>query len=134
VKRALNCVITVMLWTTPAQASKIALGDSLAVGFGQASHVTTIAKVGISSCCIVGMVPAGYYDEVLISAGTNDPPGHCIEQIRERIHAGKVLWVVPVNGARGHVLQVAAEHGDALVYYTPGRKSWPHPNRYWKVI
>ena len=136
-----SALLSALLTVTPASGKKAAIGDSLAVGFGQASQVTTIARVGEPSCPnrsrkgIVNMVPSEQFDTVLISAGTNDPPGHCLEQIRARVHARKVIWVVPVNGARGHVLQVAAQHGDGLLYYTPGKgKVWPHPPRYWKVL
>ena len=117
----------------PSQASSLALGDSLAVGFGRASHMHTSAKVSASSCAIVGMVPRAYYDFVLISAGTNDVPGPCIEKIRARVNAGRVEWVVPVNGARKHVVRVALAHGDSLLYYKSG-PNYPHPRRYWNIL
>jgi len=124
----------------PARAEDLALGDSLALGFGRASHMRTLAVVGEPSCPngrrrgILNMVPPGHFNFVLLSAGTNDPPGRCVEAIRARLNADCVMWVVPVNGARPHVLQVAARHGDALLYYTPGKgKVWPHPPRYWNV-
>ncbi len=80
------------------------------------------------------MVPAKHYDTLLISAGTNDVPGRCIEQIRSKVNADHVIWVVPVNGARAHVLQVAAAHGDRLFYYVASRRNWPHPDGYRKVL
>jgi hypothetical protein len=119
----------------PAHGSAVAIGDSLAVGFGAASHIETHARVGASSCAIVGMVPAKHYDFTLISAGTNDPPGRCIEQVRARVNADVVEWVVPVNGARGHVLQVAARHGDRTLSYAPaGGRAGVHPRAYWNVL
>jgi hypothetical protein len=117
---------------TPSPASELALGDSLAVGFGQASHMHTSAIVGIGSCRIAAMTPRQHFDFVLISAGTNDPPGRCIEAIRAKIDCGKCEWIVPVNGARNHVLQVARQYGDALLFYAAGR-NWPHPSFYWNV-
>jgi len=123
-----------MTTASPARAQDLALGDSLALGFGQASHLPTRAIVGVSSCRILGMTPAGHFDFVLLSAGTNDPPGRCLEAIRKRLDADRVLWVLPVNGARAHVLAVAAANGDGLLSYTPGRgRVWPHPPRYWDV-
>ena len=103
-----------------AHAADLALGDSLAVGFGQASHLPTNAKVGIGSCAILRRTPSAHYDFVLLSAGTNDPPGRCIEAIRARLNASRVVWVVPVNGARSHVLAVAGRYGDTPLFYTPG--------------
>jgi hypothetical protein len=139
VKAASNCLLLMLTAATPAYGGSIAIGDSLAVGFGEASHVTTVARVGASSCAILGMVPSVHYDTVLISAGTNDPPGSCVEKVRERVaqrvRPSKVVWIVPVNGARDRVLQVAARYGDELLRYMPGRgRAWPHPNRYWKVF
>jgi hypothetical protein len=136
-KYAINCVkslLAALLTVSPAMARSVAIGDSLAVGFGQASHVRTIARVGISSCVIARMVPSEQFDTALLSAGTNDPPGRCVEQVRERVHARRVIWIVPVNGARQHVLSVASEHGDGTLYYSPSKRGWPHPARYWKVI
>ena len=116
-----------------AQSRTLALGDSLALGFGQASHLPTRAIVGISSCRILGMTPREHFSFVLLSAGTNDPPGGCIEAIRHRLSADRVQWVVPVNGARSHVLAVAGAHGDATLFYTPGARAWPHPAFYFDV-
>ena len=126
-------VCIALLAAATAWGNEVAVGDSLAVGFGQASGMPTRAIVGISSCRIVGMVPPGHYDFMLLSAGTNDPPGHCVEQVRARADASVVEWVVPVNGARSTVLRVAAAHGDRTLFYTPGARFWPHPARYFDV-
>ena len=83
--RAIDCtsgLLAGLLMAAPAMARSIAIGNSLAVGFGQASHVETIARVGISSCVIARMVPSEQFDTALLSAGTNDPPGRCVEQVR----------------------------------------------------
>src|SRR5436309_1149493 len=82
------------------RASKgVAIGDSLALGFGQASGLETHAVVGEPSCPhgqwpgIVNMVPSKHLSFLLISAGTNDMPGKCIEQIRAKANADAVMWV-----------------------------------------
>lgn len=123
------------LLAAQAEARNVAIGDSLAIGFGGASHMTIRAKVGISSCAIRGYVPFAHFDGVLISAGTNDPPGRCVAQVRalvaSRVHPSRVRWVVPVNGAKFTVLAVARRYGDELLYYSPQRgRGWPHPRRY----
>ena len=117
-------------------ASSLALGDSLALGFGRASHMHTSARVGKSSCWIAKRVPRKHYDFILISAGTNDEPGPCIERVRSEVNATTVEWVLPVNGARSHVLQVAIAHHDKLLVYTASRSKrvWPHPPRYWNIL
>jgi hypothetical protein len=115
----------------PASANTLALGDSLAVGAGQALHVETVARIAASSCAILRSVPARHFGVVVISAGTNDPPGGCVEKIRAAVHADLVIWILPVNGARNHVAVVARAHGDKTVSYAPGPgRLWPHPRSY----
>ena len=116
-----------------AGLSALAFGDSLALGFGQASHMRTLAIVGIGSCALLAITPTSHFDFVLLSAGTNDPPGPCIEAIRAKLMADRVEWVVPVNGARLNVIAVAKSRGDALLYYAAG-PNWPHPRAYWNVL
>jgi hypothetical protein len=98
-------------------------GDSLALGFGRASHAETHSKVGASSsCAIVKMITRRRYTDVYVSAGTNDPPGRCLEQIRARIHAKRSYWIVPVvAGARANVIALALLHGDRVVFYTASK-------------
>jgi len=130
-RNAILGALALALVALPASANTLALGDSLAVGAGQALHVQTIAKVGASSCDILFTVPRARFETVIISAGTNDPPGSCIEGIRELVHADKVVWILPVNGARSHVEAVAAVHGDKTVSYSPASgRAWPHPKSY----
>ncbi len=134
---AISCKLA-LLWAGVVHANGLAIGDSLAVGFGPASGMHTIAKVGIGSCRIAGMVPAQHYDFVLISAGTNHAPGPCVEEVRQRVaelvQPTRVMWVLPVNGARGHVAEVAARYGDAVFSYAPSRSNWPHPSHYFSVF
>lgn len=116
-------------------AASLALGDSLALGFGHASGLPTRARVGIGSCAIARLVPAQPLALALISAGTNDPPGFCIESIRSRVKARRVFWIAPVNGARAHVLSVASRHGDGVIFYVAARgRAWPHPSHYYNVF
>ena len=124
---ALSAAATILV--TPVCARDLVLGDSLAQGLGQALGVATIAKIGISSCSIARMVPSGHFDRVVISAGTNDPPGRCIESVRHQLDASHVTWVVPVNGARSHVLRVAAQMGDSTLFYAPAGRG-VHPSNY----
>ncbi len=125
------CAIAALIFVCgSANASTLAWGDSLAVGTGAAMHVQTIARVGASSCAILRSAPAGHFDRVVISAGTNDPPGRCVAAARKAIRADRVVWILPVNGARAHVLDIARAHGDRVVSYAPSRRNWPHPASY----
>jgi hypothetical protein len=153
-KYAINCVTIVLILCGPAVGKTkdahrhahvrrvpgaVAIGDSLALGFGQASGFETHAKVGEPSCPtkswrgVLNMVPSKHYRFALLSAGTNDPPGPCIEAIRIKVQADQVIWVIPINGARQHVLSVAQAHHDDTLSYTPG-PNWPHPRAYWNVL
>jgi hypothetical protein len=129
IKKLLMLLAFAIPLATPALAGDLALGDSLALGLGRALGIATIARIGISSCSIAGMAPSGHYDRVVLSAGTNDPPGRCIESVRRQIHADHVTWVVPVNGARAHVLRLAAQFGDSTLFYAP-RRGDVHPSNY----
>ena len=85
----------------------------------------TNAKVGISSCAILRRTPTAHYDFVLLSAGTNDPPGRCIEAIRARLNASRVAWVVPVNGARKSRSGGRWALWRHALYYTPASARGP---------
>lgn len=102
-----------------ALAQGLVVGDSIALGTGQAMGAHTVARVGMSSCWIADRAPRFEGEWAVISAGINDAPGPCIERVRERLHAGRVVWVLPapINGARAHVEAVAAAHGDRTVSY-----------------
>jgi hypothetical protein len=118
--------------TTSSLASTFIAGDSLAVGVSSILHYPTKAKVGVSSCVIENYIPLEFYDRIIISAGTNDPLGRCLDGIREKVRTNEVVWIVPVNGARSHVLDVAHKYHDKVVYYIPSRNKhiWPHPDSY----
>lgn len=132
-KTLIALLLSVLLITTAVASTTEIVGDSLTVGVSQIIHANrVVAKVGMSSCWIAKRAPTKEYDIAILSAGTNDVPGPCIERLRNKIHAHKVIWIVPVNGARQHVLSVAAAHGDSVAYYIPSKSKrvFPHPNSY----
>ena len=109
------------------------LGDSIALGTGQALHAPTFAKVGASSCWIADHMPSKVEaDVVVISAGVNDPPGRCVPIIREKISARKVIWIRPINAARVTVDHVAAQYHDSVITYRVGPDHL-HPASYQEV-
>lgn len=110
----------------------VAIGDSIAVGVGQAMHIETRARVGASSCWIYKHLPKGDYDTAIISVGVNDGDSkHCIEEVRNNVHARRVIWILPAAYATDEVKAVAEKWGDTVVTYTTGTgKTWPHPPRY----
>jgi hypothetical protein len=113
----------------------IVIGDSLAVGFGAAAHIETHARVSASSCAIASFAPSGSVDVIVVSAGINDPPGRCLDSLRARLHARRVIWILPapINSARAHVASVAAAHGDATCSYVTGPRSF-HPRSYQALV
>jgi len=120
------------------RGSALMLGDSIALGTGRVLGVYTVARQSMGSCWVAARVPSGYFDLAAISAGINDAPGPCLEQIRAKIHARVVVWVLPapINTARAHVEAVAARFGDATVSYACAgacsRVNF-HPGSYAKV-
>lgn len=120
-----------LLSSTPTLASCLVAGDSIAVGLGSALGCTTQAKVGIPSGAVIGRVRPGYTLTV-ISAGSNDPanPRLATNLRAARARAsGRVVWVVPANGAARAVRAVAAEHGDIAIGFAAGRDHI-HPTSY----
>lgn len=81
------------------------LGDSIAVGLGQAKpECTTIARVGITSeRWIRGFGSNPFYKDdnykiAIISLGTNDyknMTGEMLYLIRKELKANKVIWILP---------------------------------------
>jgi hypothetical protein len=113
----------------------IVIGDSLAVGFGAAAHIETHARVSASSCAIASFAPSGPADVIVVSAGINDPPGRCLDSLRARLHARRIIWILPapINSARAHVAAVAAAHGDTTCSYVTGPRSF-HPRSYAALV
>jgi len=112
-------ILFFMLATWPANAADLALGDSIALGTGEALGVPTIARQSMGSCWIMDQTPTGYFDHVVVSAGINDPPGPCLNAIRAHLRAGAVVWILPaaINRARASVAAVASLWGDRTVSY-----------------
>ena len=125
---------TFALVTGAACADTLALGDSIALGTGQALNAETIAVKGMGSCAIDRMVPAKHFDRAVISAGVNDAPGMCVDSILSRVSADEVIVILPpgINSARAHIIQVAKSHHFKTVSYVPG-KDGLHPRSYAEV-
>lgn len=110
-------------------------GDCLALGLAAVmGGCASDAKVGIPSAAVIAKAPAPYYDLVVVSTGSNDPANprlsRNLEAIRGKLHAGRVVWVRPVNATAGAaVASVAARHGDSVVSVKPGRDN-VHPRSY----
>lgn len=117
---ALLMIAVLLMGVHRAHAENLAVGDSIAVGTGQALHVLTVAKINAGSCTwILPNAPSGSFEHVVISAGINDPPGSCIEAIRAKYAGVKVVWILPapISSARAHVAAVARANGDMTVSY-----------------
>lgn len=111
------------------------VGDCLAVGLAAVlGGCGSSAKVGIPSAAVIARTPDAYYDLEIISTGSNDPtnprlPAN-LEAIRSRVHAGRVVWIRPVNARAGSAVQrVAFRHRDAVVRVKAGRDK-VHPKSY----
>jgi hypothetical protein len=110
-------------------------GDSIALGAGEALHVPTHARVGMGSCWIKDNVFGPLPAVVVLSAGINDPPGACLESLREAVGERTVIWILPapINSARRHVESIAARYGDLTVSYNCSGTCTPfnfHPASY----
>ncbi len=95
------------------------IGDSIALGTGRALHARTAAREGVSSCWIAEHTVEFGGQWAVISAGINDPPGACIDDIRAKVHAPRVVWILPaaINSARSNVERAARERGDRTIAY-----------------
>lgn len=112
-----------------------AIGDSIALGTGSALGVPTYARSSMSSCWVLRHLPNQSFDRVVISAGINDAPGRCVDDILSRVQARHVVVILPapINSARAHVAAVAAAHGaQTLAYACHGgcTRSNFHPGSY----
>lgn len=98
----------------------IAIGDSIAVGVGQAAHCSVNARVGASSSYIADHVIASSKTVAIISAGSNDPKNPNlrtnVEKIRSKLTQKKVVWILPYNRKAAAIIKaVAVSHGDGWV-------------------
>lgn len=110
-------------------------GDCLALGLAAVlGGCGSSAKVGIPSAAVIARTPDAYYDLEIISTGSNDPTNprlvRNLETIRAKVHAGRVVWVRPVNAqAASAVQRVAHRHRDGVVEVKPGHDNI-HPKSY----
>jgi hypothetical protein len=111
--------------------SCLILGDSIAVGLSTAlKGCMTIAKVGMSSAWILAHAPAVSVDTAYISAGANDPGNPALAsnlaRIKQRVHAGRYVFIAPANSSRARAIACAA---GPCVSYVAGRDG-VHPASY----
>ncbi len=109
--------------------SCIMVGDSIAVGVGQARpECETIAQVGISSSrYIATLLPAGQTEAgtAVISLGVNDDASldtiGNLREVRSRIISQNVIWLLPAlkDNVRAMIRTVAAENGDRTLDTRP---------------
>jgi hypothetical protein len=110
-----------------------AIGDSIAVGYGQVAQCTINARVGASSGEIARKARGAGF--CVISAGSNDPDNPRLVDnllaIRRKVsNCSSVVWIVPVNQRAAHaVRQVAAKFGDRAVPFKPSKDN-VHPKSY----
>jgi hypothetical protein len=118
------------LWWGNVSPSVVVVGDSIAVGVGQAMDVPTFARVGATSCEIYQQLPNHIDNKtVILSAGSNDPPGPCLVPLRQAI-TGNVIWILPIDEkTRNHVLTIAKERGDGFIDFLPAADN-VHPKSY----
>ena len=117
----------------------ISIGDSIAVGIGQAAHCTVNAKVGASSSFIADHVISSSKGVAVISAGSNDPHNprlrSNLDRIRSKVTARKVVWILPYNRSAAAVVKaVAVQHGDGYIDLSGfTTRDGIHPSSYQKV-
>lgn len=117
----------------------VAIGDSIAVGIGQAAHCTINAKVGASSSYVAGLDVAAGKDVAVISVGSNDPTNpklrSNLDRIRSKVTAKRVIWVLPYNRKAAAVVKaVAVQHGDGYIDLSAFKtRDGVHPSSYGSV-
>jgi hypothetical protein len=118
----------------------VAIGDSIAVGYGQASHCAIHAKVGKSAHFISQHFTSGNQGSMcIISAGSNDPYSITLHKdlttIRNSaIRCNKVIWVIPQNPHAAQIVrQVAYQFGDAVLTFQAGHDHI-HPRQYKDIV
>ena len=111
----------------------IAVGDSIAVGTGQAMHCTVRAHVGWSSSKIVTLSNGVKAELCIISAGSNDPKNPKLivnlKKIRNNLDCNKVVWIKPINSTAANAVSAAKKGNDSVVSFTPS-KDKVHPKSY----
>lgn len=98
----------------------VAVGDSIAVGIGQAMHCSINAKVGAGSSYIAGHTVTTSKNVAVISVGSNDPNNpnlrNNLDKIRSKISSKRIVWILPYNRKAASVVKaIAVQHGDAYI-------------------
>ena len=101
-------------------AECLAIGDSIAVGVGEATGCTIAAQVGRTTAQQAALIRPLNAEWVVISLGSNDPRSPNLMQnllfVRANIIAKKVVWLLPYDiGAADVVRKVAAQHRDGFL-------------------
>lgn len=118
----------------------LAVGDSIAVGVGQAAKCVVNAKVGASSSYIANHVVSTQKNITIISAGSNDPNNpnliSNLEKIRKKIKSPTVVWILPYNRkAAAIVKKVANRYGDRYIDLVSVKtRDGVHPSSYRDLI
>lgn len=111
----------------------VAVGDSIAVGTGQALGCEIRAHVGWPSSKIVNLANGVKSELCVISAGSNDPKNPKLlinlKTIRGKLDCVKVVWIQPVNKTASSAVRNAARAGDKIVSFTPSKDN-VHPKNY----
>ncbi len=98
----------------------VAVGDSIAVGVGQAAHCSINAKVGASSSYIANHVVASNKSVAIVSAGSNDPTNPHLRsnliKIRSKLNSDRVVWILPYDRRAAKIVRsVAITFGDGYI-------------------
>lgn len=115
----------------------IAVGDSIAVGTGQAMHCTVRAHVGWPSGKIITLSNGVKAELCIISAGSNDPKNPKLvvnlKKIRNNVNCKKVVWIKPVNSTAANAVYSAKNATDSIVSFTPSKDN-VHPKSYKALV
>ena len=111
----------------------VAVGDSIAVGTGQAMHCVVRAHVGWSSNKIITLSNGVKAELCIISAGSNDPKNPKLivnlKRIRNNVDCDKVVWIKPVNSTAAKAVFTAKNPSDSVISFTPSKDN-VHPKNY----
>jgi hypothetical protein len=102
------------------------VGDSIALGIAGAFALTgfhgcgPVARTGAATQEIRALVPSRRYDLAIISAGSNDGDNPALagdlKQLRETVHARRVVWIYPRSGRPAWaVYKIARSYGDGAI-------------------
>jgi len=103
------------------------IGDDIALGVAAFMPGCDVnAKPRFQSGDVAGCVMDARI--LVVSAGTNDPYNprlaDNLKSIRQKA-TGRVLWIIPANGARPVVERVAAQYGDRTVRFSASESGHP---------